>query len=437
MSQKTDEEMEFIKTALKALEKLEYREYDDKNAKQRESPDRSECDRDYARVLYSSSFRRLQGKMQLLGVENDKFFRNRLTHSLEVAQIARGIAKAFGYNDTVVVETGALAHDIGNPPFGHYGERVLNNLGRMACKHCGGFEGNAQTLRILTTLEKKDPMYFGLNLTYRSIFSVVKYFNKSSSGKSKFIYDDDYINLEKVVAEKGINPRTIDVQIVDLADEIAYAAHDLEDALSMQLFTIDELLFEFKLFVKEEKVKNIIEQSFYDIAFEKFKELISHAKKFADNADKYKSSEEYALLFRKELTSVIVNSLIKDISLVKKSDDFKYKTGSSQDKELGFKDLEKLAEGLKKVTFKCINRKNTIQRYEKMGGIIIEGLYDVLTNSTFNKDGAFLPVEYRMNFKNSPEKTVIDYISGMMDSYAISCYKDFYGSKRLEEIYSK
>lgn len=120
---------------------------------------RNEFQRDYARILYSSSFRRLQGKMQLLDVQEDKFYRNRLTHSLEVAQIARSIAELLKteihdtsvYSDDIyVVESGALAHDIGNPPFGHHGERVLNEL----MKEHGGFEGNAQTIRILTKLEK-------------------------------------------------------------------------------------------------------------------------------------------------------------------------------------------------------------------------------------------------------------------------------------------
>ena len=139
--------------------------------------------RDYARIMYSSSFRRLQGKMQLLGIKNDQFFRNRLTHSLEVAQIARSIASAIQYaeGESYLVEAGALAHDIGNPPFGHSGERKLNEL----FLECGGFEGNAQTLRILTNVEKKRPDFRGLNLTYRGMFSVVKYFNKFDIEKYK------------------------------------------------------------------------------------------------------------------------------------------------------------------------------------------------------------------------------------------------------------
>ncbi|WP_409264864.1 dGTP triphosphohydrolase [Morganella morganii] len=115
-----------------------------------EKRERNAYQRDYARILYSSSFRRLQGKMQLFEVDPEKFNRNRLTHSLEVAQIARSIASDLELKYPVVVELAALAHDIGNPPFGHSGEKLLNKLS----ENIGGYEGNAQALRILRTLEK-------------------------------------------------------------------------------------------------------------------------------------------------------------------------------------------------------------------------------------------------------------------------------------------
>ena len=150
---------------------------------------RSDFRRDYARLLHSPAFRRLQGKTQLFpGIESD-FFRNRLTHSLEVAQIAKSIALRLngtdGYLrrypiDRDLIETAALAHDLGHPPFGHNGEEALD-----ACMRCmGGFEGNAQTLRILARLEKKEPDVpirskaddgVGLDLTYRTLASVLKY----------------------------------------------------------------------------------------------------------------------------------------------------------------------------------------------------------------------------------------------------------------------
>src|SRR5699024_2323654 len=264
MSNKDEELKEFLEEYYSPLKELEYR----LNIETDESVERARNNyqRDYSRILYSTSFRRLQGKMQLLGIQSDKFYRNRLTHSFEVAQIARSIAEILAcssglekdvYNrDIYVVEAGALAHDIGNPPFGHHGEKVLNQL----MKGHGGLEGNAQTLRVLNDLEKKLPNARGLNLTLRTLLSVVKYYNTIDNGTDKFLYRADYEQITDKLEGKDINPRTVDVQIVDLADEIAYAAHDLEDALSLKLFNIDEFIFEFK---KDEHnvLKNLAEKA--------------------------------------------------------------------------------------------------------------------------------------------------------------------------------
>lgn len=168
--------IEFSKQQESLLTQLEYRTMAQSDSR---TFGRDESMRDYARVLYSSSFRRLQGKMQLLGIDSSRFNRNRLTHSLEVAQIARSIAMDLGLGNSVVAETCSLAHDIGNPPFGHAGEEILNELSL----DFGGYEGNAQAFRILRTLEKKHYSYDGLNLTIRTLFGITKYFHKREHNK--------------------------------------------------------------------------------------------------------------------------------------------------------------------------------------------------------------------------------------------------------------
>ncbi|MGE0681785.1 MAG: deoxyguanosinetriphosphate triphosphohydrolase family protein [Candidatus Binatia bacterium] len=203
---------------------------------------RSDFERDRARIIHAAAFRRLQGKTQVFGVYEGDFFRTRLTHSLEVSQIAKGIALALGA-DTDLVEAVCLAHDLGHPPFGHTGEQVLHEL----MHNHGGFEGNAQTFRILTRLERKHSDYEGLNLTYQTLDGVLKYkacidaaaIAASSDGPVKGFYAEDRELVETVIKATGNGyERSFECQIMDVADDIAYSVHDLEDSMKAGLISL-------------------------------------------------------------------------------------------------------------------------------------------------------------------------------------------------------
>ncbi|MCP9749498.1 deoxyguanosinetriphosphate triphosphohydrolase family protein [Ferruginibacter sp. HRS2-29] len=238
--------------------------------------------RDYARVLHSHSFRRLQGKQQLYpGLESD-FFRSRLTHSLEVAQIAKSIGirlnsenedlKKFGFEiNTDILEFAGLAHDIGHPPFGHKGEHALDDM----MKSFGGFEGNAQTLRVLTKLEKKfkpEEHRVGLNLTMRSLAAILKYdkeipLKREDDEKlSKGYYLSDR-ELIKKIKESVLNEpdytgefKTIECGIMDLADDIAYSVFDLEDGLKAGFYTLFDFIYSQDRSVSETIFKKVAEK---------------------------------------------------------------------------------------------------------------------------------------------------------------------------------
>lgn len=444
---------------------LYYRKYKEANASKRDA-----FHRDYTRILYSASFRRLQGKMQIMGINPSAFYRNRLTHSLEVSQIATSIARTiyktcfnsqkkksivYALRDLYLIEAAALGHDIGHPAFGHKGERVLDEIGSPYGKR---FEGNAQNFRVLRHLEKKSAEFNGLNLTYRTLLAINKYLVCETPGVSKFMYKEDFEELENFRQKVGLqNKRTLDVQIIELADDIAYAVHDLEDGLALRNFSIEEILFMLKQAI-DKKIEGLRssdgfndparmhqitdEISNLDEAYKVFESMVEEAQK--DAAEEKSNIQNHFKVFRTRLTSILTNHLVHYITLGKVNGKEAKEHGTAEGElELMFSEPYKsLISVFNKAVFQSTTRDTDLYLYEMRGEVVLKSLFAIYTDPIANKDCKLMPPEYRLDDisgMNEQQKVkarvrnVMDYLAGMMDTFAISEFERLF-YKGFDEI---
>ena len=394
---------------------------------------RNAYERDYARVIHSAAFRRLQSKTQVLGLGEGGFYRTRLTHSLEVSQIGFGINKFLKKKyaedpeiscvlpDDQLIQSICLSHDIGHPPFGHGGEVALNSCMR---DH-GGFEGNGQALRILSRLEKYSQNY-GMDVTRRTMLGILKY-PVAYSRFNPDLYDKDdekglppkcYMDSEKDVVDWILEPlsvadkakfteihegerkrskyKSLDTSIMEIADDISYGVYDVEDAMSLGLISEkdwSEYLNKPGLELPDEFNYEEITKMFYGSSYE-----------------------------RKVATGNLVNMLLASVKLVEnpifESPLLRYNCA------LGEKERN-LLNILIKIEFNLVIRDNNVQILEYRGQMVIKKLF-----SYFSKHPQlFLPKSTWRKYEEAEEamkpRAICDYIAGMTDEYGIKMYEKF------------
>ena len=352
--------------------------------KEKTSSLRSPYQRDRDRIIHSTAFRRLKHKTQVFVNTAGDHYRTRITHSLEVSQIARTLGKIFKLNEDLC-ETISLAHDLGHPPFAHAGEESLNEC----MDNFGGFDHNIQTLRIITLLERKYYNFKGLNLSIETLDGLIKH---NGPVLDKFKYDKI---LGKKIFKKKINflnKPSLESQISSISDDIAYNSHDLEDGLKAGLFKIEELngipiisdiIYKHKKKLKKKEKELVLRQIVRDIINEMVKDVIINTKKNI----KYENPKN-------------INDIYKA----------KIKLVNFSDKMINF-DL-----AIKFFLKRNMYFHKTVLNKTNRGKKIIKTLFSKIKKNPkkFIKKEAF--------YNGSKERNICDFIAGMTDRYAINLY---------------
>ena len=344
---------------------------------------RSEYQRDRDRIIHSAAFRRLEYKTQVFINHEGDLFRTRLTHSIEVAQIGRTIARALSLNEDLT-EAIALAHDLGHTPFGHSGQDTLNECMR----DYGGFEHNLQSLRVVDELEERYATFPGLNLTFETREGVLKHCSANNARKLG--------ELGKRFLEK--NQPSLEAQLVNIADEIAYNNHDVDDGLRSGLLSVDQLL-EVALFARQ------------------YQEV---QRRYPDIAPRRAIYETVRRMINFVVTDLIENSRsLIAASGIKHIEDVRRQTKPlvAQCPEAGEKSLE-----LKRFLRQNLYAHERVSRMMREAVRIVRELFE-----TFMQDPRRMPPQYqeKLHAQEAPParaRIVADYIAGMTDRYAMREY---------------
>ena len=345
---------------------------------------RTEFQRDRDRIVHSSAFRRLEYKTQVFVNHEGDMFRTRLTHSIEVAQISRSIARALRLNEALT-ETIALAHDLGHTPFGHAGQDILN----QCMKNYGGFEHNLQSLRIVDELEEKYADFNGLNLSFESREGILKH---CSLANAKKLGD---------IGKRFISKQQpgLEAQVTNIGDEIAYNNHDVDDGLRAGLITIDQLC-EVKIFAEQ-----------HSIVMSAYPKL----------TEKRATHEIIRRIINVQVTDLLAttNKLLKKANPASRNDVLTH-----LEPLVGYSDkMLTMNLELKKFLRNNLYRHHRVDNMSAKAKNIIHTLFDALIN-----DPELLPPERQKNVRELEEsdgdmgraRGIADYIAGMTDRFAIS-----------------
>ncbi len=347
---------------------------------EREHPFRSLFQRDRDRIIHCNAFRRLEYKTQVFVYHEGDHYRTRLTHTIEVSQISRTIARACGLNEDLA-EAIALAHDLGHPPFGHTGENVLNRL----MKDHGGFEHNRQSLRIVDELEKRYPDFRGLNLTWEVREGIIKHRSEHDHPEA----------LEEFALFR--HP-SLEAQIVDVADEIAYNNHDIDDGLSSKMIALEDL----------EGVT--LWQENFDVVKGEFKEADIKILKY----------QTIIRIINAQVTDLVENILE---TVKKEGIDSPDKVRQRRAPISRFSpEMEQKNTELKRFLRKHLYDHYRVLRMADKAERILRALFDI-----YLKKPELMPPHFVADIERvGKERLICDYIAGMTDRFALTEYKKLF-----------